>query len=242
LFELTNNYDQNSSRKKLNMSQSENAPRAAKFSDMDLRVGQRVQLVIHAPVLQKHYTSLIGYVENEFIMLRVPQEDGWIAHLKEGMNVEVRLFSGVSVFTFESRIDTLLLNPRNYMLMRFPDQIHEVRMRAHARVRTNKPVDIVEAASAAVKATGFHLHDLSGGGASIVGPTPLGPVGARVRLGFRFHLEATNLSEQVELNATIQSADKVERNDPGAHATVYQHGVQFDVVEPRILLWVHELQ
>ena len=221
------------------MSHSENTPQAAKFSDMDLRVGQRVQLVIHAPVLQKHYTSLIGYVENEFLMLRVPQEDGWIAHLKEGMNVEVRLFSGVSVFTFPTRVDTLLLNPRNYMLMRFPDQIQEVRMRAHARVRTNQPVEIVEAASAATKATGFHLHDLSGGGASVLGPALLGPVGARVRLGFRFQLEATNQHEHIELNATIQSADPVAHE---GHATVYQHGVQFDAIDPRILLWVHELQ
>jgi len=224
------------------MSYQENSPQAAKFSDMDLRVGQRVQLVIEAPVLQKYYTSLIGYVENEFLMLRVPQEDGWIAHLKEGMHVEVRLFSGVSVFTFKSRIDTLLLNPRNYMLMSFPNSIQEVRMRAHARARTNMPVDIVEAASAAIKATGFHLHDLSGGGASVLGPVALGPVGGRVRLGFRFKLEATQMTEHVELNATIQSAEKITHENQMGHQVMYQHGIQFDAVDPRILLLVHELQ
>ena len=223
------------------MQEKEEAPRLAKFADMDLRVGQRVQLVQDGSVQKKHYTSLVGYVENEFLILRIPQDDGWIVHLQEGMTVEVRLFSGVSVFSFFSRVDTILVSPRNYMLMSFPDKIQEVRLRAHARVRTSHPVQIVEAASAAVKTSGFHLHDLSGGGASIIGPESLGAVGARIRVGFDFQLHATNKKEHIELNATVQSQEQV----PGAHAGgkhVHQHGIQFDEVDPRIVLWVHELQ
>ena len=78
------------------------------------------------------------------------------------------------------------------MLMHFPSKIDAVRMRAHARVRTQMTVNIVEAASAAVKTSGFHLHDLSGGGASVPGPIPLSPVGGRIRLGFDFTLQSTN--------------------------------------------------
>jgi len=224
------------------MPSEENTPSSANFSDMDLRVGQRVQLVSESPVLQKHYVSLIGFVENEFLILRVPQEDGWIAHLNEGMNVEVRLFSGVSIFSFNSRIDTLLLSPRNYMLMSFPDKIQEVRMRAHARVRTHMPVDIIEAASAATKTHGFHLLDLSASGASILGPAALGPVGARIRLGFDFQLESTNQLEHVELNASIQSFGQKPNPEQSGAPLLYQHGVLFDLVDPRMVLLVHELQ
>eukprot|EP01041_Mallomonas_annulata_P026662 gene26662-48049_t len=76
-------------------------------------------------------------------MLRVPQEDGWIVHLREGMNLEVRLFSGLSIFTFKSRINTMLLHPRNYMLMSFPDEIIESPIPelvgAHAVIWTTTP-------------------------------------------------------------------------------------------------------
>ncbi len=224
------------------MSNEENAPTSANFSDMDLRVGQRVQLVSEIPVAQKYYASLIGFVENEFLILRIPATDGWIAHLNEGMNVEIRLFSGVSIFSFNSRIDTLLLSPRNYMLMSFPNKIQEVRMRSHARVRTHMPLDIVEAASTAVKATGFHLLDLSGSGASVLGPAALGPVGARIRLGFDFKLESTNEFERVELNATVQSLAQQTNQGQGGAPVVYQHGVLFDTLDPRMVLLVHELQ
>ncbi len=220
----------------------DNSPQDAKFSDMDLRVGQRVQLAIESPVHHKFYTSVIGYVENEFLILRVPQVDGWISHLTEGMQVDVRLFSGVSVFSFKSRIDALLLNPRNYMLMHFPSKIHAVRMRAHARVRTQMPVDVVEAASVAVKTSVFHLHDLSGGGASVLGPVALGPLGGRIRLGFDFTLQSTTEEVHVELNATIQNVEEIPSGDKNASATMFQHGVQFDNVDPRMVLLVYELQ
>ncbi len=225
------------------MTNQESTPSPANFSDMDLRVGQRLQLVSEVPMFQKHYANLIGYVENEFLMLRIPHEDGWLAHLNEGMNVEVRLFSGVSIFSFDSRIDALLLTPRNYMLMRFPSKIQEVRMRSHARVHTNMPVDIVEAASAAVKATGgFHLTDLSGSGASVLGPAALGPVGARIRLGFDFKLESTNQMERVELNATVQNLGQKTNQGVDGEPVQYLHGVEFDDLDPRMVLLVHELE
>ena len=222
----------------------ENTPTSANFSDMGLRVGQRVQLVSEIPIVQKYYVNLIGYVENEFLILRIPQEDGWIAHLNEGVNVEVRLFSGISIFSFDSRIDTLLLSPRNYMLMGFPEKVQEVRMRSHARVRTHMPIDVVEAASAAARTQGFHLLDLSGGGAHVQGPEALGPVGGRIRLGFDFKLESTHQLERVELNATIQNSSQKPNPDADADGPplLYQHGIEFDLVDPRIVLLVHELQ
>lgn len=171
-------------------------------------------------------------------MLRVPQVDGWITHLTEGIQVDVRLFSCVSIFSFKSRIDALLLNPRNYVLMYFPSKIDALRMRVHARVRMQMPMKIVEAASAAVKANGFHLHDLGDGGASVLGPVPLGPVGGRIRLGFDFTLQSTNEEVHAEQNTTIQSLEEVTNGNKTANSALFQHGVQFDNVDPRMVLRV----
>ena len=224
------------------MSHNDQAPRKAKFSDMDLRVGQRVQLIQDTATAHKHYTGVIGYVENEFLMLRVPQEDGWIVHLNEGMNVEVRLFSGLSIFTFKSRINTMLLNPRNYMLLSFPEDIEETPMRAHLRVRTSLPVEILHSPLGEHTLNEFHLHDLSGGGASIVGPVKLGAIEEPIKLGLRFDLQSTGKSEHVELDATIQNVEPVHASNKAGTKVEFQHGIQFKETDARVVLLVHELQ
>jgi Flagellar protein YcgR/PilZ domain len=224
------------------MSNQEHAPKKAKFADMKFQVGQRVQLIQDGAGAHKHYTSVIGWVENEFFMLRVPQDDGWITHLSEGMNVEVRLFSGLSIFTFKSRINTMLLNPRNYMLMSFPEEILESPMRAHLRVRTSLPVEILSSPLAGHNLGEFHLHDISGGGTSIVGPRKLGDVDSHVQLRLRFDLQSTGKSEQVDMQGTVQNVELVHRNNQANAKPEYQHGVRFDEPDARVVLLVHELQ
>lgn len=224
------------------MPHTDHAPRKAKFSDMDLRVGQRVQLIQDSATAHKHYTSVIGYVENEFLMLRVPQEDGWIVHLNEGMNVEVRLFSGLSIFTFKSHINTMLLNPRNYMLLSFPEDIEETPMRAHLRVRTSLPVEILTSPAGESTLNQFHLHDLSGGGASIIGPQKLGAPEEHLKIGLRFDLQSTGKSEHVELEATIQNVEPVHAENKAGTKTDFQHGIKFKETDARVVLLVHELQ
>jgi c-di-GMP-binding flagellar brake protein YcgR len=224
------------------MSNHEQAPKKAKFADMHFQVGQRVQLILEGPSEHKQYTSVIGWVENEFLMLRVPQEDGWIVHLREGMNVQVRLFSGLSIFTFKSRINTLLLNPRNYMLMSFPDEILETPMRSHLRVRASLPVEIVSSALTGHNLGDFHLHDISGGGTSVVGPYKLGEVDSQVKLRLRFDLQSTGKSEDAEMTGTIQNVELVHHANQADSTPEYQHGIRFHEPDARLVLLVHELQ
>ena len=224
------------------MSTHEHTSKKAKFSDMHFQVGQRVQIILEGPIEHKQYTSVIGWVENEFLILRVPQEDGWIVHLREGMAVEVRLFSGLSIFTFKSRVNTLLLNPRNYMLMSFPEEILETPMRAHLRVRTSLPVEILSSDLTGHNLGDFHLHDISGGGTSVVGPHKLGEVDSPVTLRLRFDLQSTGRSEDAEMVGTIQNVELVHRaNQSNAHPE-YQHGIRFHEPDARIILLVHELK
>lgn len=224
------------------MSTHEHTSKKAKFSDMHFQVGQRVQIILEGPIEHKQYTSVIGWVENEFLMLRVPQEDGWIVHLREGMLVEVRLFSGLSIFTFKSRINTLLLNPRNYMLMSFPEEILETPMRAHLRVRTKLPVEILSSDLIGHSLGVFHLHDISGGGTSVIGPHKLGEVDSTVTLRFRFDLQSTGRSEEAEMVGNIQNVELVHRANQSNSHPEYQHGIRFREPDARVILLVHELK
>ena len=67
-------------------------------------------------------------------------------------------------------------------------------------------------------------------------------MGGRIRLGFDFTLQSTNEEVHVEQNATIQSLEEVPNGDKSASSPLFQHGVQFDNVAPRMVLLVYELQ
>jgi Flagellar protein YcgR len=224
------------------MSTHANTSKKARFSDVHFQVGQLVQIVLEGPVQHKQYTRVIGWVENEFLILRVPQEDGWIVHLREGMSVEVRLFSGLSIFTFKSCVNTLLLNPRNYMLMSFPEEILETPMRAHLRVRTSLPVEVLSSELIGHNIGDFHLHDISGGGTSVVGPQKLGEVDSSVKLRLRFDLQSTGKSEEAEMLGSIQNVELVHRGNQSNSHPEYQHGIRFHEPDARVVLLVHELK
>jgi c-di-GMP-binding flagellar brake protein YcgR len=213
---------------------------SVKLADMDLRIGQTVQLITHGPQPSKHYTRLIGYVEPEFIMLRVPVENGWAVPLLEGQALDVRVFCGVALYEFECRLQAMLLNPRNYMLLSFPTHIRETRLRSHERVKCALPVSVMQSGAAASGAAAFQFQDLSGGGAALVGPQALGEPGQSLSVALDFQLAATGTQEHVVLEADIQSVQAL-RNQAG-QTTAYHHGLRFHQIEPRILLLVNELQ
>jgi len=215
---------------------------ALRLSDLDLRIGQTLQLITRGPQPAKHYTHLIGYVEPEFLMLRVPVENGWTVTFDEGQTLDVRVFCGVSLYEFETRLQTLLLNPRNYMLLSCPVAIRETRLRSHERVQCALPVRIAQAPAFTGGAlhAGFRFQDLSGSGAALVGPQVLGEVGQSLQVELAFDLSATGTHERLVLGADLQSVQPLR--DTAGQTTAYLHGIRFHQVEPRILLLVSELQ
>lgn len=215
------------------MTAGSKAPASHPLADMDLRIGQPVQLILHGPQTYKHYTRLIGHVEHEFIMLRVPMENGWAVPLHEGQALEVRAFSGTWVYEFSSRVLTLLHHPRNYLLLSPPTNIRQSRLREHERVRCHLPVQIVQAPAGQAPWTGYRLDDLSAGGGALVGPAALGQAGERLELTLDFALAATQSQETLTLGAVIQSC---EVSAPGQ----VRHGLRFEKIDARLVLLVHE--
>lgn len=208
----------------------------AEFAEMDLRIGQRVQLVLLDPFEEKHYTKLIGYVDNEFVMVQTPQAKGWDVPLREGQAVEVRLFSGVSIFQFSSYIKAILLNPRNYVLLNFPEQVQKSRLRSQARVPVSLPVRMTDLPEDQQR---FQVVDLSSGGASLAGPVKLGAIGDAFSLTLSFHLETSGQIEQFEMACTIQNIEAINLANGN---TLYKHGLKFTKHDPRVVLYIYEIQ
>jgi c-di-GMP-binding flagellar brake protein YcgR len=209
-----------------------------RLSDMNLRIGQPVQVILQGPTEYKHYTRLIGFSEPEFVMLRVPMEQGWSVHLHNGQAMSVRLLTEVSIIEFSTTLQTFQLHPRNFMVLDYPSAVTETRFRAHERVKCNLPVNIVQSPQAATAP--FQIQDLSGGGISLVGPNPLGESGQAIVCELSFDLAATGTHERLSLTGTLQSVEPLAgtSNTPG----LYRHGVRFQGTDPRLFLLVYELQ
>lgn len=211
-----------------------------RLSNLDLRIGQTLQLIAHGPQPAKHYTRLIGFVEQEFLMLRVPVENGWTVTFDEGQRFDVRVFSGVSLFEFETRLQTLLLHPRNYMLMACPTTIRQTQLRSHERVPCALSVRVTRTPAGQSEPSAYRLQDLSGSGAALVGPRALGEPGQSLQLGLDFDLAATGTHEELLLGGDIQTVQPLK--DASGQVKAYLHGIAFHKVEPRVLLLVYELQ
>jgi hypothetical protein len=128
------------------------------------------------------------------------------------------------------------------MLLSFPTDVQETPLRSHHRVRTSLPVQIVSCDNGLTSLNEYHVHDLSGGGVSIVGPHQLGKIDTPIRLGLKFDLQSTGQSESVVLDGTIQNVEPVHPSNHSHSQPHYQHGIQFKAPDARVVLLVNELQ
>jgi hypothetical protein len=129
------------------------------------------------------------------------------------------------------------MHPRNYMLMSFPEEVLESRLRAYNRVLCELAAHVLTGAKS--QGTPCVIKDLSGGGALVTTTSPIGQVGDKVQLQLQFELQATGTREQLSLGATIRNI--VDHKDPNGQ-TVKRHGLEFDDTHSKIFLLVYELQ
>jgi len=197
------------------------------FEDMKLQVGTRLQLILARPGKPTYFSSLIGYVAGEYLLVKIPVEHGLTVPMQEGERVTVRVFSGVSVYTFTCEIESILLAPRYYMHLSFPQEIGATPLRNAARVKVSLPVEVRRPPSEHVSPVAAMLSDLSISGAFISAGEALGAPGDRISVSFTFRVQPTNQQVQIRTDATICSCRLLDMS--GKHAE-HRHGmgIHFD--------------
>src|SRR5450631_3881769 len=94
------------------------------FESMNLQIGIRLQLLTHRGIKPvQYFSTLIGYVKDEYILVKMPFEDGLPVSLHEGDKLTVRVFSGTNVCTFVSTANRIFLQPFFYLHLSFPKAI-----------------------------------------------------------------------------------------------------------------------
>ncbi len=196
---------------------------------MNLQVGVRLQIMVKdASVPTVLYTALIGFVVDDYLLLQIPQENGKQVPIPEGAAVAIRVFSGVSVFTFDSQVESVVQAPRAYMLLAFPGEIQKVGLRKAVRVKANLPVKILNPADREVlkEAT---LSDISLSGALVSTSNPLGSAGDNILIQFSITVQPQNQDVTISTNASIRSVQQAVGStaDGNSFYTVYTYGINF---------------
>ena len=77
------------------------APQEFEFEAMNLQVGIRLQFITYRRIKpMQYFSTLIGYVKDEYLIVKVPLENGMPVGLVEGERITIRVFSGMNVCSF----------------------------------------------------------------------------------------------------------------------------------------------
>ncbi|WP_312512913.1 flagellar brake protein [Massilia sp.] len=205
-------------------------PQEYEFETLNMQVGVRLQLITHRrlkPV--QHFSTLIGYVRDDYLILKLPFEDGAPIGLTEGERVTVRVFSGVNVCSFACTVQRVFGRPLFYVHLSFPTSIQGTSLRGAMRVRADLPVRVTGLKDGAVPMDCL-LANVSVTGARIDSPQPLPQDEDVVELQFALAAPPSLQETRVRTRATIRNL-AVAR--PAAGQTeMYSYGVQFTNLDP----------
>ncbi|MFS0755115.1 flagellar brake protein [Noviherbaspirillum sp. 1P10PC] len=195
----------------------------------NFNVGMRVQLRTQRDTgTVEHFSSLIGFVKGEFLMVKCPMVRNTPFILNDGEQVLVRAFTGTTIHSFPSIVIRTLLSPLYYMHLEYPQAMHSSALRAELRIKVSAPAEIeykdLTGSKASNQAT---LVDLSLSGARIASEDLIS-VGNKVQLSFA--VQSDDVEHVVRAKAVVRSA----KRNPAARfddRDTFSYGLQFESLD-----------
>lgn len=195
----------------------------AGFGELHVRVGARLQLVVSTFGRKSQLAStLLGYSEPEYLIVRTPVEGGLAVRLQNGETFDVRLFTGTRVVEFGTTLLRQFGAPISYWHLSYPEQVRVTTLRAAPRIR----VDLGAQANRDGAAVPVRLTDLSASGAKVLAPEPLGERGQTLQLAFDIPRGPQGATVKIAVAATIRGVKPLAA--AGDAPPSYTHGLQFE--------------
>jgi c-di-GMP-binding flagellar brake protein YcgR len=208
----------------------EQKPQQFEFEAMNLQVGGRLQLITHRSIKPaQHFSTLIGYIKDEYMIVKIPMENGVPIVLTEGDKLTIRVFSGVTVCSFACTVERVFARPLLYAHLSFPSAIQGTSLRAAMRVKVEIPAQVTSTRPNAAPVNCF-LVNLSVTGALIESPRKLPPDDEMVTLQFTVSSQPSNHQVVVNARATIKNMNVVKPSPDKFE--VFTYGVQFVDLDP----------
>lgn len=203
-------------------------PQTFEFDAMNLQVGVRLQLLTHRrlkPV--QHFSTLIGWLKDEYLIVKIPLENNAPIALADGERVTIRVFSGVDVCSFACTVERVFGRPMFYAHLSFPRAIQGTSLRTAMRVR----VEI--AAQLSADWAGVHecvLTNLSVNGARVETRDALPRDSGDLELAFTLVSPANEQDVPVRVRAAIRNVNVLAGGTE--QSTGFAYGVQFVDLDP----------
>lgn len=197
---------------------------------LGLGVGTRMQVrALDEVGATEHFSSLIGYVKDEFLLVKLPVVRGSPVVFYDGTKLQVRAFTGTTIHTFGSTVTRTLLNPFRYMHLSYPAEIASATLRTALRVRVRIPVqiDYTPPGKSAATSQGV-LANLSISGASMECHEAM-TVGQSLQCGFR--IEMDGVEHAINTAAIVRSVN-IRSVATGQSEDVFACGIQFEEISP----------
>ncbi len=201
-------------------------PEEIDFESMNLQVGTRLQLLTHRRIKPvQHFSSLIGYLKDEYIILKIPMENGAPIALAEGERLTIRVFSGIKVCSFACTVERLFMRPLFYVHVSFPKSVQGTSLRTAMRVKVDLPARLGGADHAGQQAC--TIVNLSVSGALVESKCRVPQDEEALTLQFTLNAPPDNQAVQVATRAAIRNVNVVQAGD----GELFTYGLQFTALE-----------
>jgi c-di-GMP-binding flagellar brake protein YcgR len=203
------------------------------FESMNLHVGTRLQLFTRRDLKAvQHFSSLIGYVKDEYLLVKMPSENGVHTTLHDGEQVTVRVFTGTSICSFSTIVIRSFFHPFFYMHLSFPKEVNRNALRKTIRVKVNVEAQVKTAMGAGVEsATGVVLSNISMDGALIESKYQIGDVNQQIGLSFSPPTEQSADGARLDIAAVIRNAS-LRKATAAESEDTHLYGLQFVDLDP----------
>jgi c-di-GMP-binding flagellar brake protein YcgR len=206
-------------------------PREFAFESLNMQVGLRLQLMTHRRVKPvPYFSTLIGYVKDEYIIVKIPMENGVPIGLTDGERVTVRVFSGVNVCSFACTVERVFARPLFYVHLSFPTSIQGTSLRSAMRVKTEIAARVKSTAQPDAIPLDCKLMNISVSGARVDTPMTLPRSEELISLQFSLAIPGGDQQAQVDTLAMIRNV--VTEKSPDGNGEIYCYGVQFVDLDP----------
>ncbi|SFU97831.1 flagellar brake protein [Pseudoduganella namucuonensis] len=198
------------------------------FEEMNLQVGGRIQFITHRTIKPiQHFSTIIGWVKDEYLIVRIPLENGAPVAVNEGDKLTIRVFSGVNVCSFPAIVQRVFGRPLFYVHLSFPDQIQGTSLRTAMRVRVDIPAEVSCEQTGKVPVS---LLNLSVSGALLETGRKLPPDESRVGIAFSLLAPPDNRRVPIQTQALVRNVNLAR--PANEEREVFTYGVQFVDLAP----------
>lgn len=208
----------------------EPAPQLYTFEQMNLQVGTRLQFITHRTLRPiQHFSTVIGWIKDEYLIVKIPMDQGAPIALREGDKITLRVFSGVNVCSFSAVVERVFGRPLMYAHVTFPVEIQGTNLRTAMRVKVDIPAHVK---GEEFELSGF-LVNLSVSGALLESKRQLPEEAQHVTVQFTLLTEPDKRQVMISTKAAI-------RNVNGAEGK-FAYGLQFVDLDPAHYMMLQNL-